>query len=59
MPGPGAHNPNFAALSVRPTSSAFSMAANIRTDFTAFSPDTPGPAAYGLPSPDRWAGGLS
>ncbi|KAG2485065.1 hypothetical protein HYH03_016162 [Edaphochlamys debaryana] len=53
VPGPGAHNPNFGAASVRPTSSAFSMGANLRTDFTAFSPNTPGPAAYTLPGTDR------
>ncbi|KXZ42521.1 hypothetical protein GPECTOR_139g677 [Gonium pectorale] len=53
VPGPGAHNPNFAALSVRPTSSSYSMGANIRTDWTTFSPNTPGPAAYQLPAPDR------
>ncbi|GLI64513.1 hypothetical protein VaNZ11_007779 [Volvox africanus] len=53
VPGPGAHNPNFGALSVRPTASSFSMGANLRTDWAAFSPNTPGPAAYSLPSPDR------
>ncbi|GLC40093.1 hypothetical protein PLESTF_001929800 [Pleodorina starrii] len=53
VPGPGAHNPNFGALSVRPTAAAFSMGANLRTDWAAFSPDTPGPAAYALPHPDR------
>ncbi|GFR42961.1 hypothetical protein Agub_g3959 [Astrephomene gubernaculifera] len=53
VPGPGAHNPNFGALSVRPTASSFSMGANIRTDWTVFSPATPGPAAYALPPADR------
>lgn len=53
VPGPGAHNPNFGALSVRPSASAFSMGANLRTDWAAFSPVTPGPAAYGLPPAEK------
>ncbi|EFJ48205.1 hypothetical protein VOLCADRAFT_91334 [Volvox carteri f. nagariensis] len=53
VPGPGAHNPNFGAASVRPTAASFSMGANLRTDWAAFSPNTPGPAAYSLPNPDR------
>ncbi|KAG2422691.1 hypothetical protein HXX76_015855 [Chlamydomonas incerta] len=59
VPGPGAHNPNFGALSVRATSSSYSMGANIRTDFTNMAPNTPGPAAYALPSPDRMSHGAS
>lgn len=54
VPGPGAHSPHFQAQSVLPTAASYSMAGtNGRTDLSAMAPDSPGPAAYGLPSADR------
>jgi hypothetical protein len=50
VPGPGAHSPKLEALSRISTGAAYSIGANLRTDFASFAPAGPGPAAYSLPS---------
>lgn len=49
VPGPGAHSPKLEALSRISTGAAYSIGANLRTDFASFAPAGPGPAAYSLP----------